>query len=98
MSLPPADISFGARIEGTPTDPVTYLLYTLGNRYEALEDERTIASSAALLDFRAQRGESIDALITRFDMARHEAQSVGAGITNFNQLSMIFIRAANISP
>ena len=43
LTIPPAAINFGAVIAGTPTDPVTYLLYTLGNRFEALEDERSMA-------------------------------------------------------
>ena len=80
LTLPPAAIHFGAVIEGTPTDPVTYLLYTLGNRYEALEDERSLMSGTQLMDFTSRAGERIDSLLTRFDMARHEAESVGAGI------------------
>ena len=42
MSIPPAAISFGANINGVMTDPVTYLLFTVGNRFEALEDERSL--------------------------------------------------------
>jgi len=84
MTISPAIISFGANINGTLTDPVTYLLYLLGNRYEALEDERTVNSGHQLLDFQALPNENIDTLLTRFDMARHEARNVGADIPNFH--------------
>ena len=69
LTLPPAAITVGAAINGTMTDPVTYLLYTLGNRCEALEDERTMVSGNQVLDFRGRPVERIDSLLTRFDMA-----------------------------
>ena len=53
LTIPPAVIAYGATIEGVPTDPVTYLLYVLGNRFEALEDERALASGTQILDFLA---------------------------------------------
>ena len=97
LSIPPAAISFGAVIEGVATDPVTYLLYTLGDRFEALEDERTMTSGTLLLDFSSRPGEGIDSVITRFDMARYEAQSVGADIRNFHTLSTILLRAVGVT-
>jgi len=97
MTLPPSAISFGAAINGTHTDPVTYLLYTLGNRFEALEDERTLTSGNAILDFTRRPGERIDLLLSRFDMARHEARSVGAEMTNYHNLTTILIRAVGVS-
>ena len=51
LTIPPAAVNFGAVMEGTPTDPVTYLLYLLANRFEALEDERSLSSGTQLLDF-----------------------------------------------
>ncbi len=97
LTIPPAAITFGAAINGVPTDPVTYLLYVLGNRFEALEDERTMTSGNQVLDFRARPGERIDALLTRFDMARHEAASVGAEMTNYHNLTTILLRACGVS-
>ena len=97
LTIPPAAINFGATIQGVPTDPVTYLLYTLGNRFEALEDERSLQSGTALLDFTSRPGERIDSLLTRFDMARHEAQAVGAGIQNFHTLATILLRVVGVT-
>ena len=93
LTIPPAAIHHGAMIEGTPTDPVTYLLYTLALRYESLEDERTLTSGTALLDFTGRPGESVDTTLTRFDMARHEAAAVGADINNFHIISTLLLRA-----
>eukprot|EP00975_Prorocentrum_lima_P048430 10128829-Prorocentrum_lima.AAC.1 len=39
LTIPPAAVTNGAVINGVHTDPVTYLLYVLASRFEALEDE-----------------------------------------------------------
>ena len=39
LSLPSAAISFGGSINEVMTDPVTYLIYTLSNRFESLEED-----------------------------------------------------------
>ncbi len=96
LSIPPPVIQHGAQIQGVPTDPVTYLIYTLANRFEVLEDERALDSGARLLDFRGRRGERIDSLLTRFDLARHEANMVGLDIPNFQMLSVILLRAVGL--
>ena len=97
MTIPPAAIQNGAVINGIATDPVTYLLYVLANKFEALEDERSLLSGTALLDFASRPGERIDSVLTRFDMARFEARAVGADIPNFHMLSTILLRAVGVS-
>jgi len=91
LTIPAAAIQSGAMVNGTPTDPVTYLIFQLANRFEAMEDERTMEHANVLLDFRRQHGERFDATILRFDMARTEAASVG-GISNFYTLTTILLR------
>ncbi len=97
MMIPSAAITFGASINGVHTDPVTYLLYVLGNRFEALEDERTMLSANLVLDFTARPREPIDSVLARFDMARHEAAGVGAEMTNYHNLTTILLRACRVS-
>ena len=58
MSLPPAAITHGAMINGVNACPVTYLLYILANRFEALEDERIMQQGTSVLDFRRRPGET----------------------------------------
>ena len=94
LSLPPNSIQHGAIINGVQSDPVTYVLYSLATRFEALEDERSLRSGTLLLDFDSKPGERIDELLVRFDLARHEARQVNADITNYHQLATILLRAA----
>ena len=54
-------------------------------------------SGTVLLDFQPRPGEKIDELLTRFDMARQEAASVGAAITNYHTLTTLLIRAVGVS-
>lgn len=60
LSIPPQAITFGTVINGVNTDPVTYLLFCLVNRFEILEDERPMASGMQVLDFRATPNERVD--------------------------------------
>ena len=76
MSIPPAAITHGAVINGVPVCPVTYLLYILANRFEALEDERIMQSGTSVLDFTRQPNERVDTLLTRFDLARYETETL----------------------
>ena len=89
MNIPPQYIQFGTQINGIPTDPVTYILYILGNRYENTEDERAATDSTMLIDFAMRPGERIDNVLARWDMARHRAARVGVGIDNILTLSML---------
>ena len=52
---------------------------------------------APIVDLRDEIGERIDALLTRFDMAREEARSVGAEMTNYHTLTTILLRACRIN-
>ena len=86
--IPPQYIQLGAIINGRRTDPVTYILYVLGNRFEQTEQERTITDAFALDRLFPHRGERIDSFLARWDMARDTAERVGAGTENFFQLSV----------
>ena len=50
----------------------------------------------SIIDFRSRRGERIDHLLTRWDMARSEADQVGAGMDNFHTLTMLLMRQLEI--
>ncbi len=97
MTIPAEAITHGAAINGVITDPVTYLLYVLGTRYERLEGERTMTLGNLVLDFQGHRNERIEAILARFDTARHDADSVGAGIHNHYNLARILLRACGIT-
>ena len=74
MSPPPSAIALGAAVNGINTDPCTYLLLQLASRYSESEDERSMILGTSLVDFRREgRHESIDSLLTRWDLARTDA-------------------------
>eukprot|EP00959_Pyramimonas_sp_CCMP1952_P250813 5242597-Pyramimonas_sp.AAC.1 len=64
MRAPPGIIDYGTDIDGVHTDP-----------FERLEDERQLTPGTQLIDFHVPHGEQIDVSLTRFEMARLEAQS-----------------------
>ena len=97
LTVPYSAITSGAAINGINADPVTYLMYALAGQFEQLEDERAMSSGNQILDFRARHGERIDELLTRFDMARAEAATVGASMDNWSILSTILLRACGVT-
>ncbi len=87
MATPPAAIAMGAAINGVNLDPVTYLLHQIANRYSELEDERTMTMGRAIIDFMRRPNERIDDILTRWDLARANAASVGADLYEVYQMS-----------
>eukprot|EP00959_Pyramimonas_sp_CCMP1952_P296008 6191968-Pyramimonas_sp.AAC.1 len=75
MRVPPDIINHGADIDGVHTDPVTYIMFLLRMKFERVEDERQLTSCTQLIDFHVPHGERLDVTLTRFEMARLEAQS-----------------------
>ena len=69
------------------------MLFILGAKFENLEDERQLTSGTALLYFRANPNDRIDVTLSRFEMARLEAESVGFPIPNFQLLAVILFNA-----
>ena len=81
--LPPEAGSQGAAINGIMVDPVTYVVCSLGLRFHAFDDETTFTSSTTVIAFGGRHGDNTDTTIIRFDIARQEAESVGAGMYDF---------------
>eukprot|EP00959_Pyramimonas_sp_CCMP1952_P151950 3179212-Pyramimonas_sp.AAC.1 len=65
-------------------------------KFERLEDGRQLTSGTQLIDFPVPHGERIDVALTRFGMARLEAQSVGFDLPNIQLLTTILFRALGI--
>ena len=68
----------------------------LSSKFENLEDERQLTQGTALIDFRIGRGERIDEVLARFEMARMEAEGAGFNIPNFQILTLILFRAPGV--
>eukprot|EP00959_Pyramimonas_sp_CCMP1952_P116148 2428079-Pyramimonas_sp.AAC.1 len=65
-------------------------------KFERLEDERQLTPGTQLIDLHVPHGERIDVTLTRFEMARLEAQSVGFDLPNFQLLANIPFRALGV--
>ena len=80
-----------------PLGPVVHFVCAMGNRFARLEDNRSIHAGAQLLSYDVRSGEPIDSTTTRFDVARHEATTVGASILDFVMPITLLMRLARVS-
>eukprot|EP00959_Pyramimonas_sp_CCMP1952_P270166 5647721-Pyramimonas_sp.AAC.1 len=62
-------------------------------KFERLEDERQLTSGTQPIDFHVPHGERTDVTLTRFELARLEAQSVGFDLPSLQLLTTILFRA-----
>ena len=85
-------------LQGQRTDAVTYVMFLLSTELENLEDDRQLKSGTALVDFRVERGERIDSMLSRFGTARIEADSAGFNAPNFQTLTLLLFRSLQIGP
>ena len=76
-SLPPNAILTGGIVNGTPTDPLTFLMFQLSSRYARLGEEVRLGAMGDLLSFGRDAYERIDTLLTRFENARMRAAETG---------------------
>eukprot|EP00971_Amphidinium_carterae_P057683 1141155-Amphidinium_carterae.2 len=55
-------------------DPVSYLIHALKVRFAPLEEEARLRATNSLLSFTRLFGESINALLARFELVRMRSQ------------------------
>ena len=65
--ITPQEMAMGGLINGNAVDPVTYLLGSLHARFAALEEERRLTSMTEMLAFTRRPGETINALLARYE-------------------------------
>ena len=87
------------------TDPATgqqltglmLLVTVLARRYAPLEAENTTKSIAEFLAFRRQPGETIDALLVRFDILRNRAHARAGFATNLTGLTWLLLQSLGLN-
>ena len=62
---------------GTPVDPVTFLLGALHQRFNALEEENRLTCTMELMAFARKPGENINSLLSRYETVRQRAALEG---------------------
>ena len=96
-TISPQEVYNGGMVNGVQLDPVSYLLHGLSMRFGPLDEEHRLRAATDLLSFRRRQGESVDALISRFDVTRQLAQRDGGGAVSTETAALILLRACNVS-
>ena len=95
-SITPQELYNGGMFNGIQLDPVSYLLQGLSHRFAPLDDESRLRAAQELLSFSRRPHESIDALITRFELVRSRARQEGGGAqVSTETASLLLLRACN---
>ncbi|CAE7285370.1 NPF8.5, partial [Symbiodinium sp. CCMP2592] len=96
-TLTPGELYNGGVINGQALDPVSFLLHGLSSRFAPLDEENRLRAAQDLLSFARRQGESIDALISRFDITRELARREGGGAVAIETATLILLRACGVS-
>ena len=96
--ISPQEILQGGMRNGVLQDPVTYLLATLQDRFAALDEEARLASMTEMLAFSRRPGESINALLARYEIVRQRAATEGQFVMSVEGCALQLLRACNIRP
>ena len=95
-AITPAELYNGGMHNGVQLDPVSYILQGLASRFAPLDDESRLRAAQELLSFTRRSHESIDGLITRFDLVRTRARQEGGGATvSTETAALLLLRACN---
>ena len=95
-SKTPQELYNGGVFNGIQLDPVSCLLQGLSHRFAPLDDESRLRAAQKLLIFSRRPHETIDALITRFELVRNRARQEGGGAqVSTETASLLLLRACN---
>ena len=96
-TLTPDEVYNGGVVNGQRLDPVSFLLHGLSARFAPLDEENRLRAAQDLLSFARRQGESIDSLISRFDITRSLARQEGGGALSIETASLILLRSCGVS-
>ena len=96
-TLSPAEVFGGGIINGVQLDPVSFLMHGLSTRFGPLDEENRLQAAQALLTFARRQGETIDTLISRFEITRARAAAEGGGALSLETSALTLLRACGVS-
>ena len=96
-NLSPAEVYHGGIVNGVQLDPVSYLLHGLSARFGPLDEESRLRATQDLLSFSRRQGETVDTLISRFELVRSRARNEGGGVLSVETAALILLRACGVS-
>ena len=97
-TMTPNEVYAGGIVNGQEVDPITYLLHGLAQRFAPLDDELRLRATQDLLGFSRRGNESVDALISRFEIVRQRARLEGGGAVSIETASLMLLKAVGVSP
>ena len=97
-TLTPNEVYAGGFVNGQQVDPITYLLHELSQRFAPLDDELRLRATQDLLGFSRRGNETVDALISRFEIVRQRARIEGGGAVSIETASLMLLKAVGVSP
>ena len=97
-TLTPNEVYAGGFVNGQQVDPITYLLHGLSQRFAPLDDELRLRATQDLLGFSRRGNETVDALISRFEIVRQRARIEGGGAVSIETASLMLLKAVGVSP
>ena len=80
-------------MNGVQLDPVSYLLHGLSSRFGALGEESRLRATQVA----RRQGETVDALVSRFELVRSRARTEGGGVVSVETAALILWRACGVS-
>ncbi len=96
-AMPPATLINGGMINGVQTDPLTYLIHSLCERFGQLGEEQQLSAMTELMTFTRHQNERIDALLARFDQVRQRARDTGGLMLNIEGMAWVLLRAVGVN-
>ena len=97
-TIPPMALINGGFVNGVQVDPLTFLLHSLSERFAALGEEVRLGAITELLCFARQgSSETVDELMTRFDILRQRAHDQAQLTISITGLVWILLRAVGVS-
>ena len=96
-SLTPAEVYNGGVVNGIQLDPVSFLLHGLQARFAPLDEETRLRAAQDLLSFSRRQGETVDTVISRFELTRQRARAEGGGAVSIETGALLLLRACGVS-
>ena len=96
-TLTPTEVYQGGMVAGVHLDPVSFLLHGLQARFAPLDEETRLRAAQDLLSFNRRGNETVDTLISRFEIVRGRAQAAGGGAVSVETAALLLLRACGVS-
>ena len=94
--ITPQEMMNGEMLNGVQVDPVTHLPGLLHARFSQLEEESRLTAMTEMLAFHRKSGETINALLARYEVVRQRAAVEGQFVMSVEGCALQLLRACGI--